>query len=265
MTTRFPVAVDDPLRNAGWKPGRWDIRQAEQWADTLRGHVSPGGHRHAVLPAAVEVWAEFGTLHIAPTGPGRHIAPAHIHIDPLAGLHAARTFNDLGRALGTQVCPIGAESECGEYGGHRDHGEYGAYGEYGQYGAYDGAAGTGALLAIDAQHRVYSLDATGDWYLGADFDSALSALLMGLVPAKLSAGTPPPAAAADPSPPTGRASTGTPPPAQDEQEHTAPAEEEHSTPGEEDRTVPLGVEKLTLDATTGNGHSPAGFTTARTE
>lgn len=161
MTTRFPVAVDDPLRNAGWKPGRWDIRQAEEWADTLRGYVSPGGHRHAVFPAAVEVWAEFGALDIVPTGPGRHLAPAPVRIDPLAGLHAARTFNDLGRALGTQVCPLGTEGE------------------------------DEALLAIDAQRRVYSLDATGDWYLGADFDSALSALLMGHIPARLSAGIPP--------------------------------------------------------------------------
>ncbi|MBO8188494.1 SUKH-3 domain-containing protein [Streptomyces spirodelae] len=165
MTTRFPVAVDDPLRNAGWEPGRWDIRQAEQWADTLRGHISPGGHRHAVFPAAVEVWAEFGTLHITPTGPGRHLAPSPVYIDPLPGLHSARTFSDLGRALGTQVCPIGTEGE------------------------------DEALLAIDAERRVYSIDATGDWYLGADFDAALSALMMGLVPARLSASAPPPPSA----------------------------------------------------------------------
>ncbi|MEU2086292.1 SUKH-3 domain-containing protein [Streptomyces albus] len=176
MTTRFPVAVDDPLRNAGWQPGRWDIRQAEQWADTLRGHLSPGGHRHAVFPAAVEVWAEFGGLHIVPTGPGRHIAPSAVHIDPLSGLHAARTFNDLGRALGTQVCPIGTE---GEYTGPGETADGDDGGHY------------SALLAIDAQRRVYSLDATGDWYLGIDFDSALSALLMGHLPAKLSAGAPP--------------------------------------------------------------------------
>jgi hypothetical protein len=161
VTTRFPVAVDDPLQNAGWKPGRWDIVQAEQWADTLRGHISPGGHRHAVVPAAVEVWAEFGALHIAPTGPGRHIAPSPVYIDPLTGLHAARTFSDLGRALGTQVCPLGTEGE-------------------------------EALLAIDAERRVYSIDATGDWYLGANFDAALSALLMGHVPARLTTTPPPP-------------------------------------------------------------------------
>ncbi|MET9943219.1 SUKH-3 domain-containing protein, partial [Streptomyces halstedii] len=31
-STRFPVAVDAALREAGWQPGRWDIRQAEEWA-----------------------------------------------------------------------------------------------------------------------------------------------------------------------------------------------------------------------------------------
>ncbi|MDX3119814.1 SUKH-3 domain-containing protein, partial [Streptomyces scabiei] len=69
-TTRFPVPVDAALRAAGWQPGRWDIKQAEIWADTLRDHTSPAGHRHAVFPAAVEAWAEFGGLTVTPTGPG---------------------------------------------------------------------------------------------------------------------------------------------------------------------------------------------------
>ncbi|MBB1247311.1 SUKH-3 domain-containing protein, partial [Streptomyces durbertensis] len=62
VTTRFPAAVDAALRAAGWQPGRWDIRQAEIWADTLRAHTSPSGHLHHVFPAAVEAWAEFGGL-----------------------------------------------------------------------------------------------------------------------------------------------------------------------------------------------------------
>ncbi len=245
MTTRFPVAVDDPLRNAGWEPGRWDIRQAEQWADTLRAHISPGGHRHAVFPAAVEVWAEFGSLHIAPTGPGRHLAPAHVHIDPLTGLHAARTFSDLGRALGTQVCPIGTE---GEYGG------------------------TDALLAIDAQRRVYSLDPTGDWYLGADFDSALSALLMGLVPAKLSAGAPPPPRT-DPDG-TGHATDGAPHPEDGTGTAPEPGPNTDYGPGhghghgpEADTVATAGTWSTGDDTGTPSGaqNSPEGLTPARTE
>ncbi|MEZ7006174.1 SUKH-3 domain-containing protein [Streptomyces sp. AD55] len=157
-TTRFPAPVDAALRDAGWQPGRWDIKQAEIWADTLREHTSPAGHRHAVFPAAVEAWAEFGGLRIAPAGPGRQIAPAALDLDPLHGLHMARTLGDLGRALGTETCPIGIETD------------------------------TRALLAIDAEGRVYALDHTGDWYLGADIDQALAALVAGTRPDRLTPG-----------------------------------------------------------------------------
>ncbi|MGO4420001.1 SUKH-3 domain-containing protein, partial [Streptomyces sp. MCAF7] len=148
-TTRFSVPVDAALREAGWQPGRRDIHQAEYWADTLRAHTSPAGHMHAVFPAAFEAWAEFGGLHVIPPGTGRHIAPTPFHIDPLHGLHLARTLGDLGRALDTALSPLGEE------------------------------AGGQALLTIDAEGRVYSLDHTGDWYLGADIDAALTALVMG--------------------------------------------------------------------------------------
>ncbi|WP_399885998.1 SUKH-3 domain-containing protein [Streptomyces sp. BBFR51] len=157
-TTRFPVPVDAALRDAGWQPGRWDIKQAEIWADTLREHTSPAGHRHTVFPAAVEAWAEFGGLHLAPTGPGRQIAPATLHLDPLHGLHMARTLGDLGRALDTQTCPLGTETD------------------------------SQALIAIDAEGRVYVLDHTGDWYLGPDIDTALATLVSGTQPARLTTG-----------------------------------------------------------------------------
>ncbi|MFF9349537.1 SUKH-3 domain-containing protein [Streptomyces sp. NPDC014734] len=152
---RFPTAVDAALRTAGWQPGRWDIRRAEEWADALRAHQSPAGHRHAVFPAAVEAWAEFGALHIKATAPGRQIAPAPVHIDPMGGLHLARTLGDLGRALDTEVSPLGKEGS-------------------GQ-----------AVLAIDAEGRVYSVDHTGDWYLGPDIDQALTALVSGIQPERL--------------------------------------------------------------------------------
>ncbi|KUN87882.1 SUKH-3 domain containing protein [Streptomyces bungoensis] len=157
-STRFPVPVDAALRAAGWQPGRWDIKQAEIWADTLRDHTSPAGHRHSVFPAAVEAWAEFGGLRITPTGPGRQVAPAVLHLDPLHGLHSARTLGDLGRALATEVSPLGEETD------------------------------TGALLAIDAEGRVYTLDHTGDWYVGPDIDHALSTLVAGTAPVRLTTG-----------------------------------------------------------------------------
>jgi hypothetical protein len=154
-TTRFPVPVDAALRAAGWQPGRWDIKQAEIWADALRAHTSPAGHRHAVFPAAVEAWAEFGGLTLTPTGPGRQIAPAHLDLDPLHGLHLARTLGDLGRALGTELSPLGTETA------------------------------THTLLALDTDGRVYAVDHTGDWYLGPDIDHALTALVTGIEPTRL--------------------------------------------------------------------------------
>lgn len=157
-TTRFPVPVDAALRDAGWQPGHWDIKQAEIWADTLRGHTSPAGHQHIVFPAAVEAWAEFGGLHINPTGPGRQIAPTALHVDPLHGLHMARTLGDLGRALDTQTCPLGTETD------------------------------SQALVAIDAEGRVYALDHTGDWYLGPTIDQALATLVTGTQPIRLTTG-----------------------------------------------------------------------------
>ncbi|MGN9793470.1 SUKH-3 domain-containing protein [Streptomyces sp. NPDC054847] len=157
-TTRFPVAVDAALRDAGWQPGRWDIKQAEHWADTLRAHVSPAGHQHTVFPAAVEAWAEFGGLTVVAPGPGRQHAPAPLRFDPLEGLHLARTLADLGRALDTEISPLGMEGD------------------------------QQAVLAMDMEGRVYSIDHTGDWYLGADIDQALTTLVTGVQPTRLTPG-----------------------------------------------------------------------------
>ena len=65
---------------------------------------------------------------------------------------------DLGRALGTELAPLGEE------GDHQ------------------------AVLAMDAEGRVYSLDHTGDWYLGHDIDTALATLVTGTRPTRLTAG-----------------------------------------------------------------------------
>ncbi|RDG34996.1 SUKH-3 domain-containing protein [Streptomyces corynorhini] len=157
-TTRFPVPVDAALRDAGWRPGRWDIKQAEAWADILRAHTTPAGHRLSVFPAAVEAWAEFGGLRLSAPGPGRQIAPATLRIDPTAGIHLARTLADLGRSLETELSPLGEEGE-------------------GQ-----------AVLAIDSTGRIFSIDHTGDWYLGPDIDRALGTLLTGLEPTRLTQG-----------------------------------------------------------------------------
>lgn len=156
-SVRFRPDVETALRAAGWQPGRRDIMRAEHWADLLRSHICPGGHLHAVFPAAVEAWAEFGALDIRAhhAAAGRDLAPGGLLVDPLRGLHLARTFADLGRALGTEVCPLGEES------------------------------GGEAHLAIDVRGRVYAIDHTGDWYLGDTVDQAITTLLTGARPPRL--------------------------------------------------------------------------------
>ncbi|MFF0294423.1 SUKH-3 domain-containing protein [Kitasatospora sp. NPDC004615] len=143
------------LKQAGWHPGRWEIRQAEQWADAMVAHGGPTDPQHAVFPAAVEAWAEFGGLAFDVPGPGRTMARTPFLLDPRCGLHAPRTLTDLGRALGTRLAPLGEEL----------HGQ--------------------ALLAIDEQGRVYSLDHTGEWFLGHSVDQALATLVLGLAPHRL--------------------------------------------------------------------------------
>ncbi|MEE1788877.1 SUKH-3 domain-containing protein [Streptomyces sp. SP17BM10] len=152
---RFPADVAAELKAAGWHPGRWEIRRAEEWADTLAGHGDPAGVPHAVFPAAVEAWAEFGGLAFDLSGAGRQLARTPFLIDPMCGLHLPRTLADLGRALGSKVAPLGEEA-------------------YGQ-----------ALLAVDEEGRVYSLDHTGEWFLGHGIDQAITTLVLGTAPERL--------------------------------------------------------------------------------
>lgn len=159
-----PAAVlAEALAEAGWEPGR-RIAAAVAWTAELRAHLSPLGHPHAVFPAAEAVWAEFGGLELHPRGPGREQAPSPVVVEPLRGLHWARTLGDLGHALDTELAPLG---------------------EAGPPTAPESGIG-GALLAIDREGRVYCLDHTGDWYLGATFREAATTLLAGRPPMRLS-------------------------------------------------------------------------------
>ncbi|WP_404819531.1 SUKH-3 domain-containing protein [Streptomyces marincola] len=152
---RSPGSVDEALAAAGWEPGRRHAVRAEGWADVLSAHRSPQGHPHSLFPAAFEAWAELGALRLHPVGPGREFAATTVVVDPLRGLHWARTLGDLGRALDTRLSPLGEEG------------------------------GGTALLAIDMEGRTYAVDHTGDWYLGPDVLSGLTTLLTGAAPHRL--------------------------------------------------------------------------------
>jgi hypothetical protein len=149
MEARFPAEVASVLTKSGWFPGRKRLERAEEWAGVLTAYVSPEGHRHAVFLAAMEAWAEFGDVAVTLEGAGLAVARTPFVIDPLLGLYQPRTLADLGRSLELPLCPLGEERD-------------------GQ-----------ALLAIDAAGRVYSLDHTGEWFLGHSMDQALTTLIMG--------------------------------------------------------------------------------------
>lgn len=156
MEAPFPDEVASVLTEAGWFPGRRRLNRAESWAATLSGYTSPEGHRHAVFPAAIEAWAEYADITVDVDGAGVDVARTPFAIDPLAGLHQPRTLGDLGRALDLPVCPLGHERE-------------------GQ-----------ALLVVDASGRVFSLDHAGEWFLGESLPAALTTLICGYAPARLS-------------------------------------------------------------------------------
>jgi hypothetical protein len=113
----------------------------------------------------VNAWTEFGGLHFDLSGPGEHVARNPFVIDPTRALHLARTLTDAGRALGADLCPLGQELSAPEKGSVEP-------------------VGTG-YLAIDRTGRIFSLDHTGEWFLGEDMDSAVTTLVRGLAPARV--------------------------------------------------------------------------------
>lgn len=42
-----------------------------------------------------------------------------------------------------------------------------------------------SILAVDELGRIFALDQAGDWFLGADIDTALTNLLLGREPARV--------------------------------------------------------------------------------
>ena len=149
LEVRFPADAAAALKAGGWYPDRRKLLRAEAWARTL----ADAGH--AVFPAAIEAFAEFGDVTVDVKGPGADVARTSFTVDPLRGLHQPRTVADLGRALELPTCPLGEER--------------------------DGAA----LLVLDAAGRVYSLDHAGEWFLGHTVDQAFITLILGFAPERL--------------------------------------------------------------------------------
>jgi len=153
---RFPTEVAAMLSRAGWRAADRDDQRGRDWALRIAAHVGPDGRQHALVGPAIEVYAEFGGLRLEPDGPGVEVAPSAVHLDPLPAVHTIATLAALGAVLGVPLSPIGVE-----------------------------AAGPG-IVAIDERRRVFVLDHGGDWYVGASIEQAISTLLLGLRPPRVS-------------------------------------------------------------------------------
>lgn len=152
---RFPDQVETVLRAAGWAPGHQDVQRARHWGLTLSAWASPAGHQHTFSPKASQALAEFGGLTVHQSGPGVDVARATFALDPELALHTWLTLRGLGSALNVGLFPLGIED--------------------------DGVS----TLAIDTTGRVFALDHTAEWLLGATIDEALTTLVLGRRPARV--------------------------------------------------------------------------------
>ncbi|BCJ33269.1 hypothetical protein Athai_07720 [Actinocatenispora thailandica] len=164
MTARFGRTAETALRTAGWTPGR-DVSAATAEAIRRTGErIGADGARLRAFPAAVTALNEFGGLAIVPREPGVDQVPQPFAFDPLLAPLCAETLADVSTVLGLPLYPLGVEGD------------------------------VAALLAIDEQGRVFSIDHTGEWFLGATVDAAIETLVAGRRPPRLrDDGTWPPA------------------------------------------------------------------------
>ncbi|GAA1376514.1 SUKH-3 domain-containing protein [Catellatospora chokoriensis] len=148
--TRFPALVTAALNEAGWgafpdPADRLSLAEAviEQIADETG--LSP-------LAPVRQIFAEFGPsllMTVRGRGAQNWITPYRIGHDGLTGVRDVLT--DLGRRLGRAVFPIGLDDD-------------------------------GAVLAVDADGRVFAADQGGEWCYGHGFDVAVTALTLGQSP-----------------------------------------------------------------------------------
>jgi hypothetical protein len=155
MTERFPPQVARTLTAAGWSPDRLDEGRGREWGLRIAAHATPGGRQHTVTARAIEAYAEFGGLWVRSPGEGEQVASSDFHLDPFLVRHSVETLAELAEATGAPLSPLGEEGD-----------------------------GTG-ILAVDEQGRVFVLDHTGDWFLGADLDEALTTLVLGRRPRRV--------------------------------------------------------------------------------
>jgi hypothetical protein len=142
---RFPYDVARTLAGGGWIDlGRYDVLGR----DAIAAAVAASGGRLTPFPAARRAAADFPGVRCGRRGAGARRAIRLLTLDPVPGAYAAEALIEFAELIGAPVFPIGLE-------------------------------GNDAILAIDAQERVFLLDQAGEWYVGPTLDEALVNLLTG--------------------------------------------------------------------------------------
>ncbi|MFE1766187.1 SUKH-3 domain-containing protein [Streptomyces angustmyceticus] len=143
------------LHTAGWQPGR-DTGNDGMLSilETVSTVARSGPGRWVVFPAAEQSVREFHGLTFRPTVPGLQVAATGCTVDPRLGRYTHSTLAGLSKALGVKLFPFGrTDSE--------------------------------ALLAVDEQARLFSVDHGGSWLLGVSPAEGITALLQGQRPERV--------------------------------------------------------------------------------
>lgn len=151
--------IEVPPHEPEVPPRREGPPDVGRWALEIAARAAPDGQRHHLVPPALDAYRRFAGASALPEGPGAEVAPSGYAIDPLRASHTVATLAAFGAALGARVSPLGVE--CGP-----------------------GGLATG-ILAIDERSRVFVLDATAEWFLGATVEEALETLRLGRAPARV--------------------------------------------------------------------------------
>ncbi|MER8070166.1 SUKH-3 domain-containing protein [Streptomyces sp. NPDC094034] len=149
---------EDALVSAGWHNGR-DVRN-EALSAILRtvALIEPvaDGATWVLFPAAERALREFHGLRVEAAGPGHDVAATGCVIDPTEARHALRPFALLGESTGSRLFPFGRTD-------------------------------VDALLAVDEEGRLFSIDHGGRWQLGDTVREGLARLTEGRTPHRIAA------------------------------------------------------------------------------
>ncbi|MFV0127986.1 SUKH-3 domain-containing protein [Streptomyces sp. HMX112] len=138
------------LAEAGWHPGR-DARAPAMLRVLETIAAEP---RWSLFPAAERALCEFHGLRVQAAGPGRDVAGTGCTVDPVPVRHFARSLARLGEVVGTHLFPFGL-------------------------------ADTGAVLTVDEDGRLFSLDHGGARLLGESVLQGIVALTEGHAPSRV--------------------------------------------------------------------------------